>query len=279
MKTVLISLIGSYLGVVALVYVFQRNLMYAPGHDVVSPQAAGVPEMSVHKLSVADGLEITSWYAPPKSDNKSVVVLFQGNAGTISSRAFKARYFLDAGLGVMLVGYRGYSDNPGTPNEKGLYMDARAALMFLTEQGVSSDQWVLYGESLGCAIAVQMAFDIQHDKITGQNSPSALILEAPFTSMGDVAAHHYPWLPARLLVRDHYDSFEKIPSLNVALLVVHGEGDSTIPQSQGKALFNLASEPKDALWIEGAGHNNLFDYGVGPAMVEWVLKAHAKLPL
>jgi len=121
-----------------------------------------------------------------------------------------------------------------------------------------------------------MAFDIQHGKIIGQGSPSALLLEAPFTSMGEVAAYHYPWLPARLLVRDHYNSFEKIPSLSIPLLIVHGEDDPTIPQSQGKALFNLASEPKDACWIDGAGHNNLFDYGAGPAMVEWLTKTHAK---
>jgi uncharacterized protein len=279
MKTALITIIGSYLSIVVLVYIFQRSLMYAPGHDVLMPHQADVPEMTVHVLNTSDGLAITSWFAAPKSPEMPVVIIFHGNAGTLSGRAFKARYFLDEGMGVMLVGYRGYSDNPGTPDEMGLYEDARSALGFLAKQGILPDQMILYGESLGCAIAVQMAYEAQQNNAAEQSSLSGIILESPFTSMGDAASHHYPWLPARLLVKDRYDSSSKMPSLKTPVLIIHGEKDPTIPQSQGKALFELASEPKEALWINGAGHNNLYDYNINQSMVAWIFKSRTNPPL
>ncbi len=272
MKLVLLTAIGCYLGLVGLVYIFQRDMMYIPDRGMPTPQASGVDDMSAFKILTSDGLEITSWYAPPRNDQMPIIVLFHGNAGSLAGRAFKARIFLDAGYGVMLVGYRGYGNNPGSPHEDGLYMDGRAALDFLTQQGIGADRWMLYGESLGCAVAIQMALEYQGQADTTQSSPGVmgLVLESPFTSMGDAAAVHYPWLPARWLVKDGYKSFEKIGRLTTPLFVVHGGQDRTVPQSHGRTLFDLANEPKQALWIDAASHNDLYDHGLTPVLLEWM---------
>jgi hypothetical protein len=271
MKLVILTAIGCYLGLVALVYVFQRDLMYVPERKMPTPQVAGVAEMTAYLLSTSDGLDLTSWYAPPRTHGMPVIVLYHGNAGTLAGRAFKARIFLDAGYGVMLVGYRGYGNNPGSPNENGLYIDSRAALEFLSQQGIARDRLILYGESLGCAVAIQTALEIQRDAEATQSPViRGLVLEAPFTSMGDAAAVHYPWLPARLLVKDDFKSIEKIARLTMPLFVVHGGRDLTVPQSHGRALFDLANEPKQALWIDDAGHNDLYDEGLTPVLLEWM---------
>jgi len=281
MKSLIITALGCYLSIVVLIYIFQRNLMYAPGHDVSSPQASQVPEMSVYRLSSTDGLEITSWYAPPASNEMSVVIIYHGNAGTIASRAFKARYFLDAGYGVLLVGYRGYADNSGKPDEQGLYGDARTALEFLTREGIPSERWVFYGESLGCAIAVQMALEAERGQLSGTTGIpgiiSGLILEAPFTSMPQAAAYHYPWLPARWLVKDKFRSIDKISALKTPVLIVHGEQDRTIPQSHGKKLYEQITSPKKGLWIKKAGHNDLYDFDAGLAIVEWISETESQI--
>ncbi len=273
MKSIIITIFGSYLCIIVLVYIFQRNLMYSPGQEVLTPQDTDVPEMSVINLTTQDGLAINSWYAPPQTDQKPVVLIYHGNAGTIAGRDFKARYFLDAGYGVLLVGYRGYANNPGSPSETGLYDDARTAFKHLINQDFAPERIVLYGESLGCAIAIQMAYEVHQGLMTGTpDQVAGIILEAPFTTMGDTAASHYPWLPANLLVKDKFNSIDKIPSLKSPLMIVHGSKDRTIAQSHGKLLFDKASSQKEALWPDQAGHNDLFDFGIGPKIINWMAK-------
>ena len=246
---------------VGALFLFQRNMMYYPGHHLPTPAESGVAEMAVVRVTTEDGLELTSWYGRATAI-KPTIVFFQGNAGTIAGRSFKVRRYLDAGYGVFLVGYRGYGGNPGKPMEQGLSADGRAALRYLENVGVPSAEWIFYGESLGSGVAVEMAHE------WAQRIPvGAVILEAPFTSMGDAAAEHYPFVPARMLVRDRYASVEKVADIRAPLLIIHGEADRTVPKALGKRLFDAASEPKQAHWISGAGHNNLYDFGV-TALVE-----------
>ena len=246
-----------YLMLLCALFVFQRHLLYHPGHEVPQQSRAGVPEMATHHMSADDGVPLTGWYAPPAS-HRPILVFFHGNAGTIGDRGFKVRPFLDEGYGVLLAGYRGFSGNPGKPSEQGLYRDARAAVRFLSDRGVAAKQLVLYGESLGSGIAVHMAVELAE-----QGTPvGGVVLEAPYTSIPDVAATHYPFVPVRFLVWDRFDSASKIDRIRAPLLVVHGDSDPTIPIKFGRRLFAAAVEPKEAQWIAGARHTDLADFGL-----------------
>jgi len=265
MMSILAGLMAAYLGLVGLLYVAQRNLMYHPGSAVGTPAQSAVPEMRAVQVSTADGLNLTSWYVAARA-GKPTVVYYQGNAGTVADRDWKVRPYVDQGYGVFLLGYRGYGGNPGSPSEDGFYADAAAGLAFLEANGVPPAQWVLYGESLGTGIAVEHAH-----RQAGKGAPGgALVLEAPFTSMGDAAAGHYPYVPARTLVRDKYDSAAKIAAVRTPVFIFHGERDGVVPQKLGKALFEMAKSPKQSNWIAGAGHNNLYDFGAAKAVIEFI---------
>jgi len=254
-----------YTGLIGLLYVGQRSLMYQPGSHVATPAASGVDEMRPIQLQTPDGLTLTSWHAIPK-DGKPTIVYAHGNAGTISDRGFKVRSYLDQGFGVLLVGYRGYGGNSGAPSEHGLYTDASTAVEHLRKEGISESDIVFYGESLGTGVAVELA----HRAAVKGMPFKAVILEAPFTSMGDAAQGHYPFVPAKLLVKDKFNSISKIAAIRTPLYVFHGERDRVVPQTLGRRLFAAAKEPKIGAWIEGAHHNDLYDFGVAPGIIEFL---------
>jgi len=252
--------VGAYLAVNGALYLFQRRLVFVPIGKPGTPDAAGVPEMRVVRYTTADSSTLSAWYKPPE-DALPTLVYFHGNAGHLGERAFKARFFIDRGYGFLLTSYRGYSGNPGRPTEAGLYSDARAALAFLSSSGIAVNRTVLYGESLGTGVAVEMARLVR---------PAALVLEAPFTSLVDVAAARFWWTPARWLVRDRFDSLAKIPAIACPLLIVHGERDDTVPRKFGERLFGAAPEPKEFKVLLEAGHNDLFEHGAADLVDEFL---------
>ncbi len=249
----LTAFLVAYAGICALMFIFQRNLQYVPERGVLVPADWGLGDFRTVTVTSADGVGIDLWYAPAEGLTKPTVVLFHGNGGHMGYRADKALALREAGYGVLLAGYRGYGPNDGSPTEQGLYADGRAALDFLVREGVSGQRVVLYGESLGSGVAVQLATE---------RRAGAVILEAPFTSIPDAAAVHYPWLPVRGLIHDRYDSLSKIADIAAPLLIVHGELDRVVPIRLGRALFAKAEEPKAAAWVPGAGHNDLMDHGL-----------------
>lgn len=258
------AFIALYLLLIAVMYVGQRKLMYSPSQALGPPAVHGVAEAVPVKLTSTDGLTITSWFRAPGT-NKPILIYFHGNAGHIGDRSAKVRPFLDAGYGLLLVGYRGFGGNPGQPTERGLYDDASAALEFLVRTGIAPDHWVLYGESLGTAVAVEMAARF------GDVTPAAaVVLEAPFTAMADVAKSQYPFVPVNLLIKDRYDSISKIKRINSPLFILHGDQDRTVAQKLGKQIFETALEPKEAIWVEGAGHNNLYDFDADLRVIEFI---------
>lgn len=264
MSGLVVVLAASYLVMASALFLFQRRLLYFPDASIPSPAAAGVAEMRPVIMQTADGLALRSWYkeAPP---GKPTIIFFHGNAGNIGSRGGKARPYLDAGYGLLLAEYRGYGGNPGKPTEEGLYADGRAALAFLAGEGVKPESTVLYGESLGSGAAVRMAAEM------AQRMPAAaLVLEAPFTSVTDVAAHHYPYMPVRWLNKDEFDSASRIAGVNCPLFVIHGEDDRTVPVKFGKKLLALARPPKESRWIAGAGHNEIYDFGGAGAVLDFL---------
>jgi fermentation-respiration switch protein FrsA (DUF1100 family) len=247
------AIAGLYAASALTLWAVQRELMYFPetrGHVPPSfyPMLAGVQEV---RLTTADGIELVAWYSPPPAGRPTVVV-FHGNHGSLRTLRYRLKSFMDARMGALLLAYRGYSGNPGTPTEQGLYADARAALDWLEAQGVRRESTVLYGQSLGSGVATKMA---------AERDFAAVILEAPYTSTVDVAAGRFPVFPVSWLMADRFESLARIAAISEPLLVMHGDADYVIPQSLGRRLFAAANEPKEGFWPSGVGHNDVFDRG------------------
>jgi fermentation-respiration switch protein FrsA (DUF1100 family) len=253
----------TYGALVGALSVFQRHLMYFPNTDKPDPADFGVPEMGEVVLETGDGLDLMAWYRAPRSGALPVIVYFCGNAGHIGYRAAKVRPYIDAGFGVLLVSYRGYGGNPGSPTEEGLYQDGRAAVAFVAGEGIPARRTVFYGESLGAGVAVQLATE---------GSPGAIVLEAPFTSTADIAAKHYPFVPVRYLVWDRFASMDKIADVKAPLLFIHGERDRIVPVGNARKLFTAAPEPKSARYFAEAGHNDLHMYGIAEEVIGFIRK-------
>jgi fermentation-respiration switch protein FrsA (DUF1100 family) len=242
----------AYAALVAGCTMIQRSLMYFPDANLPTPGDAGAPGFEAIGYRTADGVELVSWYRPARKGFPTLVY-FQGNGGNISHRIYKTRPLFEAGHGLLLVGYRGYGGNPGSPSEDGLYQDARAALAYLQGEGVPMERVVLLGESLGSGVAVRMA---------SETKVGAVILEAPYTSTVDVGQAAYFFLPVSLLMYDRFPSIDLIADIGAPLLIIHGEQDRIIPTRFGRRLFKAARQPKEAHFLPGAGHNDLFEHGL-----------------
>ena len=248
---VLIFLLFIYVAITLFLYLNQRNLIYFPSSLAHSTAAAGVPEMQVVTLQTADGLDLKAWYRPVINPQSLTIVYFHGNGGSISHRGRIIKPFLKDGYGVLLVTYRGYSGNPGNPSEEGLYQDARAAIQFLHKQNVSDSCIVLYGESLGTAVAVQMATEYP---------VGGLILQSPFTSLGEVGQFHYPFFPVKWLVKDRFNSLSKVKQIHAPTFILYGQNDDIVPSKFSVQLFEALSPPKQIKPISDIGHNDPFDF-------------------
>ena len=269
MSSALYTILIVYGVIVTLIFLFQRSLIYFPSSHRPEPAAYDVSEMVVQELETSDGLELLAWYRAPQKSDAPLIVYFHGNAGHIGYRGLKIRPYLDAGYGVLLPSWRGYSGNAGVPSEEGLYADGRAALAFLVEQGIASEHWVLYGESIGSGVAVELA----RAQAQKESPVGAVVLESPFTSLEDMAAFHYPWVPMRWLMRDHYDSLSKIAAIGAPLLILHGERDRIVPPSFVSRLAEAADkslEPSKIHVIAGAGHNDLYDFAAPKMVIEFL---------
>lgn len=248
LKKNLKSLVIAYIFICALMFVMQRNLMYIPATNINSPASYGLTDFSSITLVAGDGTHVQTWYSAA-NEGYPTIINFHGNGGNLSHRAKFFALLRDAGFGVLGLDYRGYGASEGSPSEEGLYHDARAAINHAIKVlSLPPEKIIIYGESLGTGVAVQMATEY---KI------AALILQSPFTSMSDAAKYHYPWLPVSMLLKDRYDSISKISNIHVPILLFHGDADNIIPIRQGKELFARANEPKQAIYFQDQGHNNL----------------------
>jgi fermentation-respiration switch protein FrsA (DUF1100 family) len=251
-----------YLGLLLLLYATQRRIVFRPDPTLADLAAAGLSEqMREVAIKTGDGLTLASWWAPPVRPDRRTIVYLHGNAGHRGGRGDRIRDYLAAGYGVLLVGYRGYGGNPGEPTETGLYDDARANLAFLAAQNLRPEHIVLFGESLGTAIAIQMATE----------APIlALVLEAPLASVLHSARARYPLFAFDFLVRDKFNSLTKIGKVKVPLLLVHGEKDRTTAVRFGRMIYDAANEPKRAHFIAEAGHNDLMEHGLAGAVTTFL---------
>jgi pimeloyl-ACP methyl ester carboxylesterase len=229
MTKIVFSIIGFYVLLLFLMYFLQRSLIYFPSQSPVpTPQEVGAAQMQEVFLHTDDGLDLLAWYCPRAAPNKPTIVYFHGNAGHIGHRAILIKPFLTVGYGVLLVTYRGYSGNPGKPSEEGLYRDARAAMKFLDGRGISARNVLFEGESIGTAVAIQMATEYP---------VGGLVLQAPFTSLADVGQYHYPFFPVRWMVKDSFSCLEKARKIHAPVFILHGENDGIVPPCHERASF------------------------------------------
>jgi uncharacterized protein len=237
-----------YLLILAGAFLFQSRLIYFPERDLAAtPRLKGLSYREVD-FTAADGVKLHGWFIPAAPD-RGVVLFCHGNAGNISHRLESIELFHQLGLSTFIFDYRGYGRSRGRPSEAGTYRDAEAAWMRLVnEDNIPPSRIIVFGRSLGGAVAAWLA---QHQ------TPAALILESTFTSIPDIGAEAYPFLPVRLMSRFRYNTVDYVGRVSVPLLIVHSRDDEMIPVAHGRRLFDAAREPKEFLEIRGS-HNDGF---------------------
>ncbi|MBC7833314.1 MAG: alpha/beta fold hydrolase [Hyphomicrobium sp.] len=260
--------------VVALsAFFFQRRLTYFPDPQRTAPASFNLPRVEERIIETADGERLVSWFAPP-SPGRPTLLYFHGNAGNLANRSERVRRFLARGYGVLFMSYRGYGGSSGNPSERANVADAMRAYEMLRQEGVAPEDIIVYGESLGSGVAVQVAAD---------REVAGLVLDAPYTSIVDVAAESYPFLPVRPFIFDRYETIRFLPRVTAPLLVMHGEEDRVIPVAMGKAVYAAANAPKEIVTFPHAGHSDHHLYGSYEELFRWVealrAKAHAREPV
>ncbi len=251
LTNILLLTVFAYGFLLIFLYFYQSRLLFLPNlpsRTVESlPSAVGLPYEPVD-LHTSDNIHLNGWFIPAP-EQRGVILFCHGNAGNISHRLDSLLLFHRLGFSTLIFDYRGYGSSQGYPSEAGTYLDVEAAWQYLTtERSIVSSHIILFGRSLGGAVAVHQAT---------VSSPGALIVESSFTSVPDMAAELYPFLPVRWLSRFDYNVQQQLPRVSCPVLVVHSRDDEIIPFRHGRALYKTANQPKQFLELRG-GHNNGF---------------------
>jgi fermentation-respiration switch protein FrsA (DUF1100 family) len=254
LKSILLTALACYVGIVGLMYLAQRSLMYFPERVQTAPADAGFPQAQEVALTASDGTRIIVWTVPPQH-NKPVFLYFHGNGGALRHRVQRFRNLTADGSGLVALSYRGFGGSEGAPTEPGLLADADAAYAFATTQYPGA-KLIVWGESLGTGVAVALAAEKKVD---------AVILEAPYTSTADIAFSAYPFIPVSLLMKDQFRSDARIGRVTAPILILHGMRDNIIPFAYGRRLYDLAPEPKHFVPLPLGEHENLDLHGAQDA--------------
>lgn len=250
-----------YLGLMVLIYFKQSSLVFLPEMDRAHPASPADIGLAFDplRLSTSDGETLDGWHVPTKPGRQArgLVLFFHGNAGNIGHRLDYLGMFHALDYATLIIDYRGYGKSSGSPSEAGTYLDAEAAWRHATQVlGFAPQRIVVFGESLGGAVAAQLATT---------RRPGALVLASTFTSVPDLGAELYPLLPIRLLARIRYDTAHRVTQIDCPLLVIHSRDDDIIPYRHGRRLFEAARAPKQFIEMTG-GHNEGFVF----AHEDWV---------
>lgn len=266
LKTFLLIACGLYALIGAAMYFGQRKLMYHPEPQRTEPSEVGLTQVSERVLEAPDGEKVIAWYGKARP-GQPTLLYFHGNAGSLASRSERIAKYLARGRGMFMMTYRGFAGSSGAPSEAANVADAKRAYDALLKEGVRPDDIIIYGESIGSGVAVQVA---------AEKKAAGLILDAPYTAMVELASGQYPWLPVRLLLKDRYESRSYIASITCPLLIIHGEKDEVIPVAMGREMFALAAEPKDIVTFPEAGHADHYMFGSYDAINAWIDKVRAR---
>jgi uncharacterized protein len=256
----LLGLLVAYLLLVIAAYYVQRRLMYFPDTARVTPASIGLANVTERVLETPDGERVIAWYAPARP-GQPTILYFHGNGGSLEARSERVRKYVGRGHGMFMMTYRGYGGSTGVPSERANVADAKLAYDTLVNEGVRGGDIIVYGESLGSGVAVQVA---------AEREVGGLILDAPYTSTVDVAELAYPYLPARWLMTDRYETLRHLRELKAPLLVVHGEKDTIIPIAMGRRVHAAASGAAEIVTFPQAGHSDHHLYGSYDAIYAWI---------
>ena len=252
-------LILIYVGITVVIYFYQRKLLYHPFNTQVSGEGL-IHNFETINFKTSDNLLLKGWFHL-KSSKKKTILFLHGNAGNLDNRIDKLNSIGNMDVNFLIIAWRGYSGNPGKPSEEGLYKDARGSIKWLNEKGITNDQIILYGESLGTAIATEV----------GQNNNFAgIILEAPFTSMVDMGQKIYPIFPVKFLLNDKYETKKKIHNIKYPILIMHGKKDKIVPFYMGEKIYSLANEKKLKYFTENDDHMMEFDIKLNSAISDFL---------
>jgi uncharacterized protein len=244
--------------VIGLLWSVQRRLIYFPDRSPVPAAAAVLTGADEVVLETSDGLRLGAWLVNPVQPTRGTAVLIApGNAGNRLNRVPLARALADVGLTVLLMDYRGYGGNPGDPSQAGLARDVRAARQYLVGSGFAPNRMIYYGESLGGAVATELAT---------AHPPGGLVLRSPFTDLAAVGRHHYPVLPVRAMLRDRYPVADLIGRITAPTTVIYGTADSVVPATQSRAVAARAGGPTRIVSVPGADHNDHILVGGAPVV-------------
>jgi hypothetical protein len=248
---VVVLLVG---GGVVVLWALQRQLIYFPDATPVPPAADVIDGARDVTLHTSDGLELGAWFVPadPAQDTAMAVLVAPGNGGNRAGRAEFAEELSRRGLAVLLMDYRGYGGNPGSPSEDGLAADADAAAEALQELGYPADRTLYFGESLGAGVVAALQ---------ARHPPAGIVLRSPFTELADVGAHHYPWLPVRTLIRDRFPVEEHLAASDVPVTVIYGLRDSVVPPELSARVADRARSLVERVVLEEADHNDPVMFG------------------
>ena len=250
-----------YLAIAIAMFLGQRAFMYFPdAGGRIEPASVGLTGVEELTIETGDGNTVVAWYGTAQP-RQPTLLYFHGNAGSLASRADRIAKYMAAGRGIFMMSYRSYSGSTGKPSEAANVADGMRAYEALRAQGVAATSIVIYGESIGSGVAVQVA---------AEKEAAGLILDAPYTSVVDLAAAQYPWLPVRPMLRDRYESVHHIAAVHMPLLVIHGENDRVIPVDMGRALLERANDPKSIVTFPGAGHADHNLFGSYDAVNNWL---------
>jgi len=240
-------LAGVYLGVIALIYLLQNRFIYHPDSNIRrTPADAGLQYEEV-SITTDDGVTLSGWFIPHERA-RAVMLYFHGNAGNLSDRVDFLAMLHTLEISIFGIDFRGYGESGGEPTPRGTFRDAEAAWEYLVNQrNVSTEDIVIYGRSLGGAIASWLA---------AQHTPKALILGSTFTSAADMARQMFPFIPVKLLMNIPYNSLKYISMVRCPVLISHSIQDDVVPFHHGEELYATANEPKNFLELYGP-HNNV----------------------
>jgi pimeloyl-ACP methyl ester carboxylesterase len=232
----------------------QRQLIYFPDSTTVPPAGDVIEGARDVTLRTSDGLALGAWFVPPSSalDMHMAVLVAPGNGGNRLGRLGLAAELSRRGLAVLLMDYRGYGGNPGSPSEDGLAKDAMAAALTLEELGYPAERTIYFGESLGTGVVAALQ---------ARRTPAGVVLRSPFTDLADVGAHHYPWLPVRLLLKDRFQVTEHLSYSEVPVTVIYGDRDAVVPTDLSARVADEAPTLVERVVVRGANHNDEVMFG------------------
>ena len=240
----ILSLLAAYTLVLIFIYINQRNLLYHPAENNYLNDKIEFNYEEV-LIETTKDIKLKSWFIKKDLKKYKTLIFFHGNAGNLFNRVHKLNELNKLDINILIISWRGFSGNPGKPTEKNLYSDAKLSIKWLTDLGVSSKKIILYGESLGTGVAVELG---------QKNNFNSIILESPFTSIAKAAKIYYPYLPINLLLKDRYDSIDKINKITKPILIMHGMKDNIVPHEMGVKLFQKANQPKYSYFPENDDH-------------------------